>query len=668
MSPSPTDPQDNPDPPGPAAKRPPAKKATTKKAPPPKKAPTKKAAPKKAPPLTTRLVGTSATAPPEMRTPRVPEPPAIREPPTPPHQPTSTGPVPVRQPRAPNVPPSFPSTFSWFYHGLFRQPLGALFALLAGYTALFIALWYAALGMFLGVIVALGAMHKNGFTEALFHAGAGTSVTAVGVGAGALVGAGGGFTAFYPNTLLANELTVIGGLVAGAILAVAIVAVIAIFEGQLLSIRGYRQLSRDEVRRVSPLLQQLGIDMKLSNVPRFAMQDAANPAAWAHMRHIVLTTGLLDHLDDRELTAVIGHELEHWRVGDSVGLHFVWACAWPIMLLYNVAAIVSGRVPETGEKRQPTSPHPVITMIAWIIVWPAWILIKFPITLSVRKRMREQEYAADAAVKAIGYGDALISALDKLRLWGEARTGWERALYATHPPTQLRIAELSEAQPDDADHEEPPLGTEADRLVDLLYVAACLFAVFIVWGAVLNADRSNGTSASASPTTPSVGSSAGAASSSQSPITTQQAHDAEHAAATYTTTFIDDAFNEPAELQVMAQYVDPTYQQALSTETGPPNLYGVDPSTVTSSAQSVACNFYPSATGAIVDVFVRWTTSLSPGTPEWFSDRIFLIRNGTQWMATNLPDIFTPVGAPGTSDVPVQYQNSTPPSGSASCP
>lgn len=665
----------------PGAKATPAKKAApAEKATPPEKTTAKKATRKKS---TTRKAVPPKKASPAKATAATKVTPANRPSPPPTTKagwpPTTTARTPARPTsrnghRAPHVPANYKTTFSWFVHGLTRQPLGAFIALLAGYSALVVALWYAVFGLILGVLVALGAIHKNSTTQALFHAGAGTSVTAVAVVAGGLVGAGGAFTSFYTDTLFADPYRLIGSLVSGALFAVVIVGVIAVFEGHILALRGCRQLAPDEVKRISPLLQQMGTNLGLRDAPRFAIRDVAFPNAWTHMRHIVLTTGLLDTLDDNELAAVIGHELHHWRVGDSVGQHFVWACAWPIALLYNVAYRVSHPSPqgETQLEVPPRSTHGFVTFIAWAIAWPAWFLLKFPITLAVRREMREQEYEADAAVRKINHGSALISALKKLSIFEGGRTGWDAALAATHPPTKLRIARLSPTRDADADYVEPPLGSESDAFVGFLGALVIIFAILIAWGAILNSNRNTASSAKHPPYLQAHPQSPQSPSAKPTPVLSQQQQQAaEHTAASFTTAFIDTAFNQAGYDQVISQYAAPDVQATLDSQAGGAGsaLYGIDPSRVTSRAQAIACGLNAGATAnsATIGVFVRWSSGIDGITSDqWLTDNIALSRANGKWTPTNLPDLVGVAGVFGSR--PDLYQDSTAPAGDTACP
>jgi len=577
----------------------------------------------------------------------------------------STGSTERPETLVPNIPYLRGGTLSWFLSGIGRQQGGTAVALLAGYTALIVSLWYALLGMILGALVALHAIHSNSVTRELFNAGAGTSVTAVGVATGALVGGGGGFVSFYTRTLASNPLGVAVGLAAGFLLALAIVIVVALFEGNLLGLRGCRPPTVDEVKRISPILQTLGTEYGLRNAPRFAIQQARGMNAWAHMRHIVLTKGILS-LDDAELTAVIGHELHHWRSGDSVGQHLVWACAWPVALVYNIATRLSrmGRGPELP----PTRPVGVIATLAWVFAWPAALLINFPIKLAVRADMRAQEYEADAAVKKIGYGPALISAIRTLSVWEQERTGWETALYATHPTSDERIDRLQVRTVADRDFVERPLGYESKGLLGFIWSLCLVFAALIAWGAVLNAHRGAAAAAATDPPPFTPTPSPPVVQTSLTP----QDRSAEQAAASFTTSLINAVFNPDQYHQVISAYADngPANTLAYDADAGD---FGVISewaagAPATSATKVAACGFQPgtSPNTAVGDVFVHWTFSVNGSTGDvWLNDYVPLALVGNQWVPTGLPII------PNVSDgnyLGVSQPQPPIPSGYGPCP
>lgn len=484
--------------PEPKAKPTPAKRtARHPKKTPAKKTPAKKTTAKKTP--TKRAPGRRASPSPiEVEPEPFPEPPPPISVPAVAASPQFPTPSATSEqlPQGLGMPPPFRSRVDWLLHGMGRQPVAVLAALLAGWTALIVALWVALLGLILGVLIAVGVIATTSFTRSLFHAGAGEALTFVGILTGAVVGAGGSFTAFYANSLLANPASAIVGIGSGALIAALIVWVISHAEHTFLRWRGYRRLSTEETRRIAPLVSIVDERNGYRRLPRFAMADLITPNAWAQTRTIVLTKGLLDTLNDNELTAVLAHELHHWAACDSVGLTWVWACALPVALTYNLGVWISGRDFKTGE---PTNKRRgLMGVIGWLLLWPSWILTNLLIAPLVAGRQRRCEYEADQAAKRIGYGPALSSALQKLAAFESGRTGWEYAMTRTHPPTELRREALQPARPDDEEYVQEELGVSTNRIVGV--VAAAMIVVVIGVGALVNGNRSS----SASATTPTV--------------------------------------------------------------------------------------------------------------------------------------------------------------------
>lgn len=376
--------------------------------------------------------------------------------------PTTTQPVSPRAqssrglPAATGMPQEFPTRVNWFQAGLVRQPWATTFGLLAGWTGLFVAMWAAAIGLLVGGIAGAGLIGSTSIGGGLFHAGGGQAVTVIGVIGSAVLGAIAAFAGVYVYLLFSNPLQVFGSLLSGAILGVLLVAFIAQFEADLLRMRGYRRPSRDEVRSISPHVQAVGAAMHLSTFPRFVISDSAMPGAWTHMRHIVLSTALIDSLEPGQLRAVIAHEMHHWRHGDAVALRIVWAVAWPVALLYNLGCWLSGR--GRGGNDSSRAPRTLVQIIGWVFLWPTWLITRYLIGPAVAVRGRQQEYEADAVTKSMGLSESLIGALRTIALFEPARSGWEAVMMASHPPTQLRIEALQQPRSDDGDYQEGDLG------------------------------------------------------------------------------------------------------------------------------------------------------------------------------------------------------------------
>jgi len=135
-----------------------------------------------------------------------------------------------------------------------------------------------------GLLIAVGVITNPGVSSALFHLGLGQSVTAVGIVSGLALGALGGFLDVLSGLWSFRTSEIFIPFLAGAVIAGMILLNVAAFERLGLRIRGYRRLSRDEVRRVAPLVKQVADAMELPALPRFAMADTVVPNAWTHMR------------------------------------------------------------------------------------------------------------------------------------------------------------------------------------------------------------------------------------------------------------------------------------------------------------------------------------------------------------------------------------------------
>ncbi len=179
-----------------------------------------------------------------------------------------------------------------------------------------------------------------------------------------------------------------------------------------------------------------------------------------------MTTGLLGHLNDQEVEAVLGHELTHIRNGDVRMLVIAVIIAGVIgffaelvfrMVFQNGFRWSSGRSSSSSggssDRGKGSGGMAIIIAIAMIAV--AWLLstaIRFALS-------RRREFLADAgSVELTKNPDAMIMALRKIEGRGELegatsavmemcvdnpREGFAD-LFATHPSIERRIKALIE--------------------------------------------------------------------------------------------------------------------------------------------------------------------------------------------------------------------------------
>jgi heat shock protein HtpX len=193
--------------------------------------------------------------------------------------------------------------------------------------------------------------------------------------------------------------------------------------------------------------------------PRIYVIDQPAPNAFATGRDpqhavVAVTRGILDIVTERELTAVLAHELGHVRNRDTMVMAFVASIAGAISYLAQIAqwSLWFGG----GDRDNRDSGQlGMVGMILGIILLPiAAMLVQLAIS-------RSREYGADDQSAALTHDPiALASALRKLADYSKQiplpvnpavaplfivqplLPGGLSGLFSTHPPIEERIARL----------------------------------------------------------------------------------------------------------------------------------------------------------------------------------------------------------------------------------
>jgi heat shock protein HtpX len=193
---------------------------------------------------------------------------------------------------------------------------------------------------------------------------------------------------------------------------------------------------------------------------RIADDDALNAFATGlnqKQYSITVTRGLINALNDKEIEAVLGHELTHIRNGDVRMLVIAVVIAGVISffgeLVFRIffQNVMWGGRRSSGDDRKGGAGLAIIIAIAIIaVVWILSIVIRFALS-------RQREYLADAgSVELTKNPDAMISALRKIEGRGEIpgansavmemcidnpRVGFSN-VFDTHPPVEARVEAL----------------------------------------------------------------------------------------------------------------------------------------------------------------------------------------------------------------------------------
>src|SRR6266702_7609560 len=262
------------------------------------------------------------------------------------------------------------------------------------------------------------------------------------------------------------------------------------------AVTGGHDVTRQEEPRLYNLLENLCISRGIT-MPKLKIMDSPalnafatglNPPQYA----VTVTTGLLKALNDREIEAVLGHELTHIKNGDvqlMVGaviiagvVGFFGELFFRLFTSFNWSSGSGGSWSSGSSSSSRSSSSSsdskssgggavIVIIIAVVLIVVAW-LVSQVVKLALS---RSREYLADAgSVELPKNPDAMISALRKIENRGELpgatsavmelcldnpREGFAD-LFATHPSVQSRVDALVKFA---GGHDPGPLPPPADE-------------------------------------------------------------------------------------------------------------------------------------------------------------------------------------------------------------
>ena len=231
---------------------------------------------------------------------------------------------------------------------------------------------------------------------------------------------------------------------------------------------GAQELGPDQLRPLRRLVENVSIAAGLPVTPEVRIVDDPAPNAFAaglrpQTSYLGVTTGLLRVMPERELEAVLGHEISHVRNRDTYLMTMATIFAGVIALVADIGfrMLLYGG----GRSRKGGGAIVIVLAVVGLLLAPyAALLLKLSLS-------RRREFLADAgAAEILNDPEAMALALRRLQLdtttvayadasvahlWVESPTSRvesERrgvlalsSLFDTHPPITERIAALEES-------------------------------------------------------------------------------------------------------------------------------------------------------------------------------------------------------------------------------
>lgn len=246
------------------------------------------------------------------------------------------------------------------------------------------------------------------------------------------------------------------GIMWGALVVATIYTLIQYFAAAKLAIamNGAKEIQKSDNPRLYRMVENLAITNGMP-MPKVYVIDDPGMNAFATGRdpqhaHVAATTGIIDALDDRELNAVMAHEMGHVQNYDIRVMMIVFGLVSAIGI---IADFFMRMMWFGGDRDRNVSPVFIIAGIAAIIITP---IVAALIQAAVS---RQREYLADATgALTTRDPEALASALSKLEggasklrrqngstahlFFANPLKGGITNAFSTHPPIAQRIARL----------------------------------------------------------------------------------------------------------------------------------------------------------------------------------------------------------------------------------
>ena len=223
---------------------------------------------------------------------------------------------------------------------------------------------------------------------------------------------------------------------------------------------GAKEVQKSDNPRLYGVVEKLSVEAKLPMPRVYEIKDAA-PNAFATGRNpkcaiVAATTGLMEIMDDKELAAVMAHEMSHVKNYDIRVSMIVFGLVCVIGLISDLGL----RMLFYGGSRGGENKSPIGLIIAFATV----ILAPITAMLVQMAISRQREYLADSSAAALTKRpDGMIAALKKLDaharpmhqqnaatealfIANPLKKSFLTNIFSTHPSMEKRIERLENAK------------------------------------------------------------------------------------------------------------------------------------------------------------------------------------------------------------------------------
>ncbi|MBR3249014.1 zinc metalloprotease HtpX [Candidatus Saccharibacteria bacterium] len=223
-----------------------------------------------------------------------------------------------------------------------------------------------------------------------------------------------------------------------------------------MAMTGAREIEKKDNPRLYNIVENLSITTGLP-MPKVYIIDDKAPNAFATGRDpkhasVAATTGLIDIMNDKELTAVMAHEMSHVKNYDIRVSMIVFGLVCVVGLISDLGF----RMMFYGDRRRDNEGSPV----GYVLIIVVAILAPLVAAVAQMAVSRQREYLADASAAHITrYPEGMIAALKKLQSHTQPmksqniaaasmyindpmRKGFFSNLFSSHPPIEKRIERL----------------------------------------------------------------------------------------------------------------------------------------------------------------------------------------------------------------------------------